>query len=425
MKRWWMLFPGVLILVASLACAALSVELLFWTHEDPNRSEIENRYVEEFQAKYPFVTIKRVTYPSKEIAEVILTAFAARRGPDIFNMEVEDEYPYIINQRVAPVDPDAAGYADLQAIYDEYLVGTLGAVTADDSLYGLPLELTNWCIYLNKKHFREAGLDPETDYPKTWEEMAAVSDMLAIRDGDILQRRGFDFRYPYYLVSLLPMVEQLGGAFLSDDGETAVINDDAWLQVLGYMQEWGPNGRNLGAPTYTNARKLFNQDNNDMSMCLSGLYQIGRIRNDNPEFYDSGDWMVIPFPVFENAASSYRSNYYGHFYMVNAESSAEQQFWAWKFVSFMLSNSEEYLLNCGLIQPKNTLLASEAYTSFPYSDVFAADMAQSKMVMLHEANPRFEELLKEAVESVMLAGVSPQDALDTLRRKANEILQEG
>ena len=45
------------------------------------------------------------------------------------------------------------------------------------------LELTNWCIFINKKVFRDAGLDPEKDYPKTWEEMVEVSDKLCIRDG--------------------------------------------------------------------------------------------------------------------------------------------------------------------------------------------------------------------------------------------------
>ncbi|MFO7964705.1 MAG: hypothetical protein R6U50_12350, partial [Desulfobacterales bacterium] len=28
----------------------------------------------------------------------------------------------------------------------------------------------------NKKYFRDVGLDPEEDYPKTWEEMMEVSE---------------------------------------------------------------------------------------------------------------------------------------------------------------------------------------------------------------------------------------------------------
>jgi len=61
------------------------ITLEFWTHEDPNRDALENRYVEEFMAANPGVTINRVTHSSKKIFELVLTAFAANAGPDIFN----------------------------------------------------------------------------------------------------------------------------------------------------------------------------------------------------------------------------------------------------------------------------------------------------------------------------------------------------
>ncbi|HNR79715.1 MAG TPA: ABC transporter substrate-binding protein, partial [Mesotoga infera] len=44
-----------------------TIELQFWTHEDPNRTLIENRYIEEFQKMYPNVVIKRVTQSSTKI----------------------------------------------------------------------------------------------------------------------------------------------------------------------------------------------------------------------------------------------------------------------------------------------------------------------------------------------------------------------
>jgi multiple sugar transport system substrate-binding protein len=84
------------------------------------------------------------------------------------------------------------------------------------------------------------------------------------------------------------------------------------------MADWGPNGLNLGSPTYKNGRKLFNADNNDMGMAISGLYQAGRIRADNPDFYNSGEWMVILFPQFEDAVEEVVFVYYGYFLMVNS-----------------------------------------------------------------------------------------------------------
>ena len=424
MKKLFTLFLFVLFLIMTVNTVN-ALEITFWTHEDPNRTEIEDRYIVEFEKANPGVTVKRVTNSSTKIQELVLTAFAANQGPDIFNMSIEDEYAYIVNERLAPVDFEAAGYPSLQAIYDAYVPGVLDPVTYKGKLYGLPLELTNWCLYLNKKVFKDVGLDPEKDYPKTWEEMVEVSDKIAIRDGEILNRRGFDFRYPYYLVSMVPMVEQLGGKLISDDGKTAIVNDEAWLKFLKFMQEWGPNGKILGSPTYANARKLFNQDNNDIGMCMTGLYQQGRIRSDNPDFYDSGEWMVVPFPVFEDAVKDVPCAYYGHYYMVNGQKPKENQQMAWKFIAYMLSHGEEYLTKVNIVLPTVKLMESETYKSMPYSKVFADDMAKGHVVYYGESSAEIQSFIREAVESVMLAGTSPEDALKTLKRKTQEVLEEG
>ena len=424
MKKLFTIFIFVLLL-SMIVNSATAMEITFWTHEDPNRTEIEDRYIAEFEQANPGVTIKRVTNSSTKIQELVLTAFAANQGPDIFNMSIEDEYAYIVNERLAPVDFEAAGYSSLQAVYDAYVPGVLDPVTYKGKLYGLPLELTNWCLYLNKKVFKDVGLDPEKDYPKTWEEMVEVSDKIAVREGEILNRRGFDFRYPYYLVSMVPMVEQLGGKLISDDGKTAIVNDEAWLKFLKFMQEWGPNGKILGSPTYANARKLFNQDNNDIGMCMTGLYQQGRIRSDNPDFYNSGEWMVVPFPVFEDAVKDVPCAYYGHYYMVNGQKPLENQKMAWKFIAYMLSHGEEYLTKVNIVLPTIKLMESETYKSMPYSKVFADDMAKGHVVYYGESSAKIQSHIREAVESVMLAGVSPEDALETLKRKVQEVLDEG
>ncbi len=423
MKKILIIMLFIMLLTLTIQAAA-DIEITFWTHEDPNRTEIEEKYIAEFEQANPGVTIKRVTSGSGQIQELVLTAFAANQGPDIFNMSIEDEYAYIVNERLSPVDFAACGYPSLQAIYDAYLPGVLDPVTYQGKLYGLPLELTNWCIYINKKIFREVGLDPDKDYPKTWEEMMEISDKIAIREGEILKRRGFDFRYPYYLVSWVPMVEQLGGKLISDDGKEAIINEEAWIKVLDYMKEWGPNGRNLGSPTYTNARKLFNMDNNDIAMCLSGLYQQGRIKADNPEFYESGEWMVAPFPVFENAVQEVPCAYYGHYYMVNRQKPAENQRIAWKFIAYMLSHPEEYLTKVNLIQPTLKLMESETYQSMPYSDVFRDDMAKGHIVYYGANSAKIQSLIKEAIEAVMLTDTPSKDALQNLKRKVQEVLEE-
>lgn len=429
MKKSIIVLVALILLVSPLFAQGAKedtgpITLKFWTHEDPNRTRIEERYIREFEAANPNIKIQRTTQASTKLIELVQTAFAANSGPDIFNLSIEDEFAYIANGRVAPIDPKIIGYANQQALLDTYMDGILDPVTVNGKIYGLPLELTNWCIFLNKKVFRSAGLDPEKDYPKTWEEMVTISQQLVIREGDILIRRGFDFRYPYYLVAFLPMVEQLGGQLISDDGKTAIVGEAAWLKFLTYMQQWGPSGLNLGSPTYKNARSLFNKDNNDIGMANTGLYQIGRIKAENPAFYEADEFMIVPFPVFENAVKDVAGSFYGHYYMVNAQSNKATQDAAWKFIAYMLSHAEEYLTEVSLIQPTKALMASSAYKNVPYSDVFTRDFERGHIVYYGKSSSEFQTLIRSAVESVMLSGVTPEKALATLKTAAQELLDE-
>jgi multiple sugar transport system substrate-binding protein len=401
-----------------------TVTVTIWTHEDSNRTPLEKRYIEEFKAANPGLTVNYVTYPSLKIREVLTTAFAANQGPSIFNMELFDEYPFIVNGRVAPVDFKLAGYKDAKDLVDDYNPGMIDPVTVEGKIYGLPLELTNWAIYLNKKIFRDAGLDPDKDWPKTWEDVMAVSEKLVIRDGQIIKRRGFDFRYPYYLTSVVPMVEQLGGELIAKDGRSGIIGDAAWLKVLSYFKDFGPNGKNLGSPTYTAARSLFDNDKNEVAMSLSGLYQEARMKKSNPAFFSSGEWMVIPFPQWKDAKRKVPNNFYGHYYMVNAQAAKLEQQAAWALLGYMLSHGEEYLANVAIVQPTKKLFDSSTFKAMPYSDVFTKDLAAAHMVYYGPASSKIDALLKEAFESVMLAGVEPQRALDKLRKDVNAALNE-
>ncbi|MBN2553168.1 MAG: extracellular solute-binding protein, partial [Spirochaetales bacterium] len=291
MKRNSMLIVAVLLLTGAVLAPATPqqeatgpVELIYWTHEDPNRTPLEEKLIAEFTLENPNVTVVRETSPSGKIIEKILTAFAARKGPDIFNIGAEEEWQYIMGERVAPVDLDAVGYSSYRALQDDYLPVTFNGALYEGKIYGLPLEITNWCIYINDKYYREVGLNPATDYPKTWEQMVTVAEKLTIREGEVITRRGFDFRYPYYLIFWVPMANQLGGTVLSADGKSAAVDTPAWIELLQYMADYGPNGRNLGSPTYTNVRRTFNRDDNSVAMCISGLYQYDRIKAENEAF---------------------------------------------------------------------------------------------------------------------------------------------
>ena len=400
------------------------ITLEFWTHEDAARQALEDRYIAEFKQLHPNVTVNVTRQSAEKLRELVQTAFASGEGPSFFNLPIENEFQYIEAGRVAPADYKTLGFKDAKDLLANYEDGMIDAVYYDGDVYGLPLELTNWSIFLNKKVFRDAGLDPEKDFPKTWEDMVKVSSKIVLRDGDIIKRRGFDFRYSYELTYFVPMVEQLGGSLSEKDG---CVNKDAWVKALTFMQNWGPQGENLGNPTLTAARKLFNKDNGDIAMCNTGLYQEARILSDNPSFYNSGEWMVVPYPVFEDAVKDVAGCYYGHFYMVNADKSKAEQQMAWELIKYFLlteGHAEEYLTQVGLIQPTKALMEGETYASMPYSEVFKNDFARSHIVYHGKGASEIQSAINSAIKQVMLQGADPSSAYDALQKNVMEILAD-
>jgi multiple sugar transport system substrate-binding protein len=398
------------------------VELMYWTHEDPNRTALEEKLIAEFQAQNPNVTVVRETSPSGPIIEKILTAFAAMKGPDIFNIGAEQEWQYIVGERVAPVDLEAVGYSSYKALQDDYLPVTFNGALYEGKIYGLPMEITNWCIYVNNKYYREVGLDPAKDYPKTWEQMVDVAEKLTIREGEVITRRGFDFRYPYYLIFFVPMANQLGGTLLTADGKSGAIDSAAWIKLFQYMADWGPNGRNLGAPTYTNARKTFNRDDNSIAMCISGLYQYDRIKAENEAFLP--EVSVVPYPRFKDAVNNNGAAVYGHYYLVNASSSPAVRKAAWKLTWYFSNHEEEFLDQIGLTIPSKRLLDTAVYKNKKFADVFIEDMATANFVTTHESGNKFKQVLIDTVQDVMLSNVAPAEAARKGKAKIDDILRQ-
>ncbi len=433
MKKSLVLFVLIVVLVGGLFAQAATeatsnepITIEFWTHEDKNRQALEEQYIAEFESTHPNVEIKRSVYSSTKIPEIVQTAYASGQGPDIFNLQISHEYSYIINGLVAPVDYAAAGFKDASEMEAHYMNGILDPVTVDGKIYGMPLEITNWVIYLNKNVFRDAGLDPEKDAPSTWEEMLEIAPKVVKRDGDILTRRVFDFNYDLPIPQFQPMIEQCGAKFISDDGKEAIVGEEGWIKFLTFMQQWGPNGLNYGSPTLTIARKLINKDNNDMAMAMAGLYQEPRIKNDNPEFYESDNWCLIPFPRFEDADPSAPSaSFIAHYYMVNSAASAEKQKICWEFIGYMLSHPIDYLAKGGtIVQPVTGILDTPEMQALRDSDVVLNDLANSDCILYGDYSPMFESLLKTAITSVMTQGVSPEEAYKSLKENAQSVLDD-
>ena len=376
------------------------IVIQYWTHEDGKRGALEERLIAEFEIENPGIKVERTEFQSSELIYKVSSSMEAGLGPVLFNLSSE-VIPELAMSGSLDKLPDGIISAD------DYIPGAFDAVTYGDNIYGIPLEYTNWCLYVNTSMLEEAGLE----LPETWEDIRDISLLLTEHDGGIITKRVFDFRYPYYLSFFIPMVMQLGGGLVSDG--SFIVNDDAWIEALSFMKEWGPLGDNLGSPTLLNARSLFNDEK--IAMCLSGLYQEERMKDMNPEFYESPRWKVLPFPSFEVALSDVSASSYLHFFMVNEARSGEEKMAGWKLASYFASHADEYLEEVGLVMPLKTIINGDAVINKPYGSVFIDDLKRSTPVYSGPYAMEIQDLIGEAVESVMLQGISPEKAVAQLR----------
>lgn len=377
------------------------VVIEYWTHADERREVLEARLISEFEKEYPHIKVERRILSSYEMIEKVPSSIEAGVGPVLFNLPSEEISSLLLSSALDPVDDSVI---DTSLFID----GAFDAVTLEGVVYGIPREYTNWCLYVNKAMLDEAGLD----YPRTWEDIVEIAEALSTYDGSVLDNRAFDFRYPYYLNFFVPMVEQLGGSLIGPDG-SYIYGDEAWAKALAFMQQWGPLGRNLGSPTLVNARTIFTDE--EIAMCLSGLYQEERIKDSNPSFYDSGRWMVVSFPVFEDSVASVSSASYIHYFLVNADRSVSERRAGWLLASFLTEHADEYLDEVGLLVPLKSLMEGERVSAKPYGDIFLSELKRSHPIYSGEYASEIQLLIGEAVESVMLQGIDPEKAVASLR----------
>lgn len=245
-----------------------------------------------------------------------------------------------------------------------------------------------------------------------------ISELLVEREDGILIERGFDFRYPHYLTFFIPMVEQLGGSLYGEGGNLSITGLEAWEKAFRFMQEWGPLGSNLGSPTYVNARTVYNEG--EIAMMLSGLYHVERLRRNEPEFFTSDEWMVVPFPVFEGGKKVSAAKY-THYWCVNSDIPAEEQEASWLFIGFLSEHAEDYLKEVCLLQPRLSVIENLDKYDIPYAEVFIADLEHSSFVYSGPASIDLKTNLDLIIKEVMLSGLDPQKAVIKLKVIVEEL----
>ena len=336
------------------------VTVTLWMHSHTPRIALDEELIAEFEAENPGINVEYYVVPEGEDFDVTLaTALAGGGGPDLFNSWTGTIGQYHAAGILAPLDVEAAGFGSMDDVYGAYDSGEslLAGARFGDELYGLPTELSIYACYANNDLFEAAGLDAETDFPETWEEMVDVAEQLTVREEGVPVIRGYDFNWtnPIFMyLTMEPMIAQLGVQLIDEETYTADINNEAVARTMQYWSDW-VNVHNLGGPQYTGSRDAFWAQELAIE-CTQGNWAI-------PILEENGiNWSVHPVPRWEDATSNNGFAIYAYFFQVNQYAEPDVQAAAWKLARFMTDHPSEYFDRAGLFQPRLEFTTSDGFS---------------------------------------------------------------
>jgi multiple sugar transport system substrate-binding protein len=400
---------------ADAPAAGEKITVVYWAHNFEPRVELDKKYIAEFMEQNPNIVVEYEVIPADFDAK-LRTALASGQGPDLFAQWNGDTGTFFAEGAIAPVSAESLGLASQQELMDQYVApeNTLQGAIFDGQLYGIPNEVSIYACYVNKTLFAEAGLDPDADFPATWEQMKEVAEKLTKRDADgKLVQQGFDFDWGASIWMYLQwgaMVRQLGGSELQPDSDEAE-------KAMQYWVDWATTWE-LGGPAYWTGQGEDFLAGKVAIKCGLGSWA-------KPSVEEAGiDYTVKPVPIWENAVSKNHFDIYAYFHMVNSHSAPEVQEAAWKLAYYLDSHPIDYMVNTGLLQPKLELQESAEFQEIPYMDLFLDEMAVS---MYSPRVPRFVEVadvLARARDRSVVDGMPVRESLVTAQEEIDAIMAE-
>src|SRR6516165_10931351 len=210
------------------------ISLSFWTFDNPQQRPWLNKRIKLFTDQNPNVKVDFQWFPFGDLGKKLSVGFATGTAPEGFVSQDWLMPIWLDKGLISPLDVTRLGYSSFKAFTDDYAPAFVAGATKDGKTYGYPLWFYGYCNYLNTKHFKEVGLDPNKDWPQNWEQLGEAAKRLTIKDGAKCTRQGFKFAMhaaPWTMIQFNPILLQCGGAWF-DAGGKCTVNNAAGVKAM-------------------------------------------------------------------------------------------------------------------------------------------------------------------------------------------------
>jgi multiple sugar transport system substrate-binding protein len=414
----------VVILLANIPLVAASkTKLVFWKHNHSPADEFVKIIINDYKKVNPNVEIVFEIIPSNNYTVKLLTAITAGSAPDIFDIS-DSDLPVFMNKKVlAPAEYKAMGYKSLKKLEEQWLPTVLNTFkNKEGKVCGIPFEFNSWQLFINTKHYREAGLDPDKDYPKTWDELLRVAQKLTKVNNGVIVQEGFDWPYnlttAWYHNNFEPILWQQGGAILSPDGKKCTINSKAGIKAAQIWSDMVYKYKASSPLVGVSSVSTPNQDFIDgkLSMWVTGPWATPTLEA-NSEVYNS--YKVVPMPQMNPKKPVFVISAWAWF----VASTSKQKSEAWKFIDYASKRQPEWLERVGYIIPRKGWFDSPQAKKFKYLDVFLYGMEHGRAKLRSVNYAEISQVVQRSLQKVVMSHADPKQAMDQAKVEIDRILQ--
>lgn len=422
MKRGWIvLMLGIWVFV-STCVAGLAEEkkkITHWSISPKVRKEAADTLFREYERLNPEVEISHEAMAGPKYNEKIVIALAGGGGPDIYIFKDSHMASFLPKGWIEPLDLKVFGFRDLEAYEVTWLPNALKPFIKEGKLYGLPRELNIYSMLINTDAFKESGLDPKKDYPRTWDEVVTVGKKLVRRDASGYMTREavhFPFKeyWGWYMLFLGPYMNALGGDYLSEDGTRATINEEPGVASLQYWYDVYYKHQ-IASIDRAEDSQYVEVGKGTIAMFPGASWAGPTFSSYDPDFLNRYD--IVPAPSVNGKKAVNLTTWA---YCVN--SSSENKLESMKILDYLTADPGTWLERTGNTLPRSWIFDTPQARNMIGRDAWKEDAKYARPMLVHENTDEIGAAFIRAVQRTLYDRMPAKESLDMMADEVNKII---
>jgi multiple sugar transport system substrate-binding protein len=414
-----LLMCTLLLLSAGFLYSAAKIRIVHFHWTQPPYDEINLASAQSFMAANPNVEVKVLFFRDPDMVTKVRTTLAASSELDTFAMQGKLSPWFMSMGVVEEIIPSAFDKRTVDEVVDLWKPGVMKKCGGfwQGKYYGIPFELSSYVAWINTAQMREAGLNPEKDIPKTWDQFTAVCKKMTVDKGGVRVRNGTAVNlkpasFPHNI--FLALATQKGLDWTTEESLVKSLDSKEIVEALSTFTNWALKDDIFSPGLFDDERQGFG-NGQTATFLTGGSWYWGVLDGYS---VPRADVTPFPYPRFRGGQDT---GGYAYGYSAFVAKQTKNKEWSWRWLNHLASFPDKFI-EYGYWQPRKTLSGELAAKYIPKNEVFETERLKGAG---HLLSPKFNEVQDEITNSVtrvIFQKITPEESIAILKQNVKAIL---